>query len=227
MRLRPFWITALAAMATLLTACTTTQTLPREAAAGLRGQNLLLSTHAPTPFSVQTAGNSLWGGLGAIGGGIMAANMESQGAQVARQHKLTDPTPAMAAQLAQALQRQWGMRVVNPPLASDSDDAATLAAAARGRARYLLSVQTQVWGMTHISATRYTVQYNTRARLIDTQSGQVIAQADCNRPLPTGVNDSDPTYDQMLANDAAILKQLLRQSADDCLATLRQRMVAG
>lgn len=210
-----------------LAGCTATQTLSRQNTAGLRGQTLALALHPAGEFQVMTSGNMLWGGLGAVGAGVQASNTHLHGARVAREHQLQDPAPALAARLAQPLQRQWGMRLVSPPLNSAGDDPAALATAAKARARYLLSVQTQGWGMRYLSATRYMAQYSARARLIDTQTGQVLAQADCHRMPPPGVPDTAPTYDQMLANGAAVLKQHLRQSVDECLDLLHKRLLPG
>lgn len=225
---RLLFILALALpLALSLTACTTTQSISRDNAASLREQTLALALHPAGEFQVMTSGNMLWGGLGAIGAGILTSNALSHGARVAQEHALQDPAPALATRLVQPLQRQWGMRLVNPPLNSTDDDPAALAASAKARARYLLSVQTQGWGMHYLSATRYMAQYNARARLIDTQTAQVIAQADCHRMPPSDVDDRFPTYDQMLANGASVLKQHMRQAVDECLNTLHKRLLPG
>jgi hypothetical protein len=63
--------------------------------------------------------------------------------------------------------------------------------------------------------THYRVQYYAKARLVDASTGKVVAQAACN------IDSNDvmgaPTYGELYADNAALLKSKLQTDADKCV----------
>ena len=72
--------------------------------------------------------------------------------------------------------------------------------------------------------TDYLYEYSARMRLVDTKSGQVLAEGACSR-VPEETKAS-PTYDEMLANNAERLKQELRSAAEFCVNEFRTKTLA-
>jgi hypothetical protein len=66
--------------------------------------------------------------------------------------------------------------------------------------------------------------YTAKARLIDTQTRAVVAEGFCKRIPETNTNA--PTYEQLLLNDAALLKQELSKAASECVRTLKTEMLS-
>ena len=83
-------------------------------------------------------------------------------------------------------------------------------------ADYVLDVQTLNWSFAYFPTnwTHYRVMYAARVRLIDATSKAVVAEAGC-RSVPSDDKDA-PTYDQLLADKAALLKSHLAKAAAAC-----------
>jgi hypothetical protein len=62
--------------------------------------------------------------------------------------------------------------------------------------------------------TRYRVMYSARLRLIDVKRSQVIAEGSCSR-IPEETPNA-PTFDQLVADKAALLKRELAVAAEHC-----------
>ena len=92
------------------------------------------------------------------------------------------------------------------------------------QADLILAVGTLGWGFgpigqwrIHTSPTGWTIG------LIDMRSKAVVARATCTyNPLP---NDDDPQYDDVIANDFALLKGWLHQAAETCSDDYRSRIL--
>jgi hypothetical protein len=67
------------------------------------------------------------------------------------------------------------------------------------------------------------VLYAVKVRLIDVHKAKVLAEGFCHR------NDEDdpnpPTYDELTANKAELLKSRLRSDADACILELQQKLL--
>jgi hypothetical protein len=59
-------------------------------------------------------------------------------------------------------------------------------------------------------------------RLIDARTGRVLAEGICSQHP---VTSDGPTYDQLLANDAVLLKQMLGSIAESCSDDYRKRIL--
>lgn len=176
--------------------------------------------HPKPSFTAMTADKAVFAMLG-VGAAI------SEGREWVDIYAIPDPAVEVSLGLMQALERSHGMRLAAPPIASSQTDAASIASAARGHARYVLDVSTTRWGFSYFPAlwTRYWVPYQAQASLIDTESGKIVAQATCRSPLPNDVEG--PTYDEMLKDKAASLKKMLSTAAASCLDSLWNDMAPG
>jgi hypothetical protein len=66
--------------------------------------------------------------------------------------------------------------------------------------------------------------YSARMRLIDAKRGQVIAEGTCRR-VPAETPDA-PTYDQLVENKAARLKQEINSAAEQCVRNWSTTLLA-
>lgn len=90
----------------------------------------------------------------------------------------------------------------------------------------MVDVQTINWSLGYFPTdwNHYRVIYTAKARLIDSGSKAVLAEGSCVR-IPQD-NTGAPTYDELLANEASLLKKELSAAADECVKSLRKEMLA-
>jgi hypothetical protein len=205
----------------LVSGCTTInkQALAPTSSSLLQNQTVTQTVRKRPDFSAFTAGNATFGLVGALAA-------ISEGNNIIALNRIDDPSDAIAAGLSQALSAKHGTRVASPPIAVNDDDAKQIAATAKGKARFVVDVQTINWGFNYFPTdwTHYRVHYVGKARLIDVETSAVIAEGGC-RQIPE-TNANAPTYDQLMANSAALLRQELGRSVAACIRSLNKEMFA-
>jgi hypothetical protein len=211
----------LIATAVLLTGCvsTTTKTIDAQALSAVRKQSVVHTTRNMPDFSEMTPAKVPFGLIG-------AALMISEGNKTVASNKVADPANAIAGALLNAMQSAQGMQVVASPVRIDSEDPARIAELAKGKARFVLDVRTLVWQMLYFPTdwTHYRVFYTAKARLIDVDTRAVVAEAFCKQLPDSNVNA--PTFDEMLALNAARLKAINAAHAQACAESLGRDMLA-
>ncbi|NVD98509.1 hypothetical protein [Massilia sp. BJB1822] len=176
-------------------------------AATLNGQTVQ-PTQRPAPrFTAFSAGNALFGVFGAL-------SSVSSGDKLVADNQIEDPTPRLSRTLAQRLAASYGMLAAPQALAVDDSDNAALAAPAPN-SRLLVDVQGS-WKFAYLGldTSHYQVEYGARAKLIDTATKKVVANANCQAQSDRKLQP--PTYDEMLANQAARLKRALAVLSEAC-----------
>lgn len=191
-------------------------------AAGLsavRNQTVAVTVRKAPDFTALTPGNAMFGAVGGL-----AASAE--GNKIVAANHVADPADAIAQALASALHDGHGSQPVAGAVAVDTNDAARIAAQAKGKARFVIDVETRMWHMAYFPTdwTHYQVPYMAVARLIDAETAGVLAEGGCK--LAPETNAGAPTYDELLANGAARLKASLAASAATCAVRLRRDMFA-
>src|SRR5262249_38033840 len=134
-----------------------------------------------------------------------------------------DPAVAISDTLANALAKRFSLRVL-PADGSLTQATTPRELAARHRdSDLVLEVRTSDWGFHPTKLGRYGATYDRRVRLLGARTGNVLAEGVCSQhPVPTS---DGPTYDQLLANDAALLKQMLGSIAVSCSDDYRKRIL--
>lgn len=148
-----------------------------------------------------------------------------QGGATRNRPSIADTSSMIAKELAAALQASSGMLAANGSVKADGlVSIQEIASAAKGNATYVLDVQTVNFLVAYFPANwqRYQVQYSAIGRLINTDSGAVVATGTCNDVADNKA--TAPTYEMMMANDGAILRQKLALEAAACVATLKRDM---
>ena len=190
------------------------------AATALRGKTLVRTSRAAVPdFAAMTPGKASF----AIVGSLAAI---SAGNELIKTNHVPVPAAAISQAISEQLQGARGMRLVADPVAVGSRDVAQIAAAAAGKADYVLDVETVGWrfGYFSMSWNHYKVGHQAQGRLIDVANKKIVAQGNCSRD--PAYSDSLPTYDQLVANQAAVLKKELDAAARECAASLGRDILA-
>ena len=230
----------LAAMAVLTTGCGTVplQTM-NQSGTTLRDQTVAVTVREKPKFATISLADATvvavptvvlgLGVFGALATGIVVGGVHDLVQNKERNShtaRLPDPSQAIAAQLTAVLAKRDKIKVANGTVeAPVGAKAADIAVAARGKADYVLDIETLNWGAYYqlTSWTSYDVRLTAIASLINVKTGAVVASATCkdaNLTKPKG-----PSYVQLMANDSALIKQMVAREVSTCVATLKREML--
>jgi len=194
------------------------RSIDAQASTQLDGRSVTYVTRAKPSFAAMTAGKATFAVIGAVAA-------VSEGNSLIESNAIPDPAIDISLGLARLFERANHMTVVGPGVSAPADDAGRIAETARSRAEYVIDVRTVNWSLVYFPTnwTHYRVLYTTRARLIDTNSGKIVAEAACKQVPESDVGA--PTYDELLANKASLLKRTLATYGKRCIESLGQAMV--
>jgi hypothetical protein len=176
-------------------------------------------TYKKPSFTAFTAGKAAFGLLG-------AAAMISEGNDIVAKNNITDPAINISQELKSRLVEKFELKDTKDvsELGSDTEEEV---AKAIGKDALALDVKTLGWMFNYFPTnwTHYRVTYSARARIFDTSTGKLVAQIPC-----TYVSDDEKTavtYDQLLENNAALLKSKLESAGKSCTNIFMQHIVSG
>ena len=203
-----------------LTSCVSTKIVPiqQDRMANLQGSTITVSTREKPSFGAMTAGKATFGLLG-------AAAMISAGNEIVKKNAIEDPAVSIARELADSFASANAMTVVpTEGVLAKSTNPAELARQ-YSAADILLDVQTVNWSFAYFPTdwNNYRVIYSAKARLIDTRTRKVLAEGFCSR-VPEKTDDA-PSHEELLANQAARLKQELEAAAQHCVSEFRSKVL--
>lgn len=213
---------AVCCIAILATACGTVEKVAIDpgTTTAMRGKTVVRTTRVDKPvFGAMTAGNGAFAVLGAMAG-------LSAGTELIKKNNVPVPDDAIGSALGAQLQATRGMRFIDTPVTVATGDVGPIVAAAKGKADYVLDVQTVSWQFIYfpMSWRHYKVLYRAKARVIDVATEKVVAQGTCARD--PAYSESAPTYDQLMDNQAAGLKKELVTAGNECVASLQRDILA-
>jgi hypothetical protein len=201
---------ALLALSTVfLTGCVSTTNVPiqQNRRAQLSGATLAVTSRPLPAFADFKPSNAMFG----IVGGLASV---SSGNELIRQHDIKDPAPKIGDALAQHLASAWQMKPVSGvTVPIDTGNVEEIAKAAAGKADVVLDIQTVNWSLFYLALkwSRYQVVYTVKLRLIDARKKELIAEGFNAWKTPESTGYS--TYDELFADNAAILRQRLDEGA--------------
>ena len=140
----------------------------------------------------------------------------TDGNQLVQERGIYDPAGELSRRLAEAIHADYGLvydaDLVKKSRARDTKALVRLA----NRRDYALSVETSGWLFTHnIKHKNYHVKYYATARLIDVGQSRVIWKNSCEYDS-LAVGNPLVSYQQLLEDDAAYLKQSLDEASEIC-----------
>jgi hypothetical protein len=184
--------------------CVSTKIVPLQQArmASLQGKTLAVAKHEKPSFTAGTAGKAAFGMIG-------AAAMIAKGNSIVQENHVEDPAVYIAKELAGDLSTAHSMTLVP----------------AEGGADILLDVRTVNWSFIYFPTdwNSYRVIYSTKLKLTEAKSGKVLAEGFCAR-IPEK-SDGAPGYEELMADQAARLKQELKAGADQCIGEFRSKVL--
>ena len=155
----------------------------------------------------------------AAGGGQTGA-----GERLLQAHRIVDPAPEIARALTTALALRRHLEV-KPP--RHIDDSRTIRK--HFRADLVLDVTTEKWdlrdtGSSLAGTDRVRLFYQARLELYDTRTQETLASGECL--APTLKLAAAPSWKELEANDAEVLKRELRHASNYCLRHFGRRILA-
>jgi len=143
--------------------------------------------------------------------------------ELANNSGIADPSIEIAETLMAALSKKYSLARMEGVTIRAPVTVAELSKPDYPQADLILAVGTLGWGFGPIGRGQSHVSYRGTIGLIDMRSKAVVARATCTyNPLP---NDDDPQYDDVIANDFALLKGWLHQAAETCSDDYRLRIL--
>lgn len=191
--------------------------LDKEANARLRGRSITLVHREMPSFSAATPGKASFALVGAFA-------MLQAGDKIVKEDGIEDPAVRIGEELLQAIAGSNGMRIVGNDVIATTAERSKLSQQ-YSMADLALDVQTVSWSFVYFPTnwTHYRVVYNVQLRLIDTRRATLLADGHCEH-VPPETRDA-PTYEQLLADQGARLKQELAAAADQCIDELRSKVL--
>lgn len=184
----------------------------------LRGKTVATSNYETADFTAFTAGKAAFGAIG-------AATMVSAGNKIIEENNIPDPAIAIKSGLVENMQKARAIKVIDSSGTVSSDDAVNNLIAEYGSVDYILDIKTLNWMFNYYPTdwSHYRVTYQARLRLIDTASKDVIAETMCSSVQ--GDDENPPTKDDLLENEAALLKDYLEKASQACVDVLSSQIL--
>lgn len=208
--------------AVFVTGCVSTKTIPMDTASVVASQpqTVTVSQRATPDFAAMTATR---GALGVFG----AAAMVSEGNKLIEAKQVRDPAGYIGNAIAETLASQMELRQVDLGVVGTETRKASELAQEYSQADLLVDVETVNWNFSYFPTqfTKYRVVYNAKLRIIDTRSEAEVAGGYCHRVM--GEPNAAPSYEELLANEAQLLKEKLQRAADECIDEFQKTVLEG
>lgn len=202
-------------------ACVSTKNVPIDINAfeKIEFSKITLSKREKPDFSATTPGKAVLGGIGVIA-------MISAGNKIIQENEIEDPANFIGAQLGKMLAEKYDSVEVGRSDVVVSGLKTKSVIDTYSGVGILLDVQTINWSFIYFPTKwgKYKVIYSAKLRLIDSDSGTLLAEGFCQR-VPE-YNDNAPTKDQLLAESAARLKEELLLGANSCIEQLKMDVLS-
>lgn len=191
--------------------------LSQDAVPMIEGRQLSGVTREKPDFIATTPGNSMFGALG-------VAAMVKKGNTLVRENNIKDPAGRIYDILADAMASEYKVVLLDDNTVTADGGKVEELTAQVDDSRLLLDVQSLGWRFVHFPTSfgKYRVGYGVRMRLVDTSTSEVLAEAQCGHATPEKAEDA-PTHDELVANNAAILKQKLEEAARYCASEFKSK----
>jgi hypothetical protein len=155
--------------------------------------------------------------FGAVGGMAVVGMMIAEGNRIVRESEIRDPAIDIARRVAELYGHAHGLALAGQPIALHGEKPA----AAAGSAKSVVEVQTTSWGFfpTAMLGSHFEAAYAARLTLLNVANGAVVIKDKC--VIKVSKKPDAPSHEQLLADNAAVLKQQLSAAADACVEQLR------
>ena len=177
----------------------------------VKAQPEIVAVHYPpsTPFTAATRERSLVGGL------LGVALYVAKGNEMVKDHNLEDPILQVKNNFLSAVVQNTGItssRSIQEPQSEDSLDELQKAL---GKS-LVIDFKTTEWVLSYIRFdwSHYRLRYLAQARLIRLNEPRIIWQGVCK--VEEDQLLANPTWDEIIANNASLLKAKMKEAANRC-----------
>jgi hypothetical protein len=198
----------------LIYGCTTIEhkSLDKTSHDELIGKTIQTSLYDAPSFIAHTTTSGLFVGLVGATASIIRGN------KIVEEHSIKDPASEIARNVANDISSWYGLEVrQDESTLSTSDNLETLKTT-YGSADYLLDVKTISWGFRYFPTdwNNYQVFYGAKMRFIRMRDLTVLAEEGCEYKPSSSDTDDAPTYDDLLSDNAKVLKDGLQAAVSYC-----------
>jgi hypothetical protein len=206
------------ALALALGGCVSAPIKTLDSASELQGKIIVVTNYATPGFAAMTAGKAMFGMLG-------GAAMVMAGNDLVKKDQIPDTSIAVAAKVAQDLEKSHGDTLLPNSGVVATDDNATALVKEYPGADLIVDVKTIGWMSAYFPSDwgKYHVIYNARMRVLNGHTGQLVAQSICKSSWPD--KGHAPTKDQLLAHHGQLLKSLLQKAGDSCVNLFEKQIL--
>lgn len=197
-------------LAILVSSCASVTNKPINSVelSALTGRTITLTQRNKADFTAGTAGKGAFGALGGLA-------MISAGNRIVTDNDIADPSLKIGENLVKRFQEKHAVKLLESTIVV-TDDNVDQIIQKNNDADYVIDIQTTWWGFGYQPTdwSHYRVAYWAKARLINLHTKKVIAEGGCkSNPTP---QDGLPTYEEMLVNEAALLKSMINNAVSMC-----------
>lgn len=190
--------------------------LPESTASKLEGKSLVVTRHARPGFSAMTAGKAMFGLVGGLA-------MVAAGNKIIDENQVEDPAGILERELAPALAKRYGLALkpATTPLVEGQNPKKI--AGTQPDADYILDIHSTGWMWVYYPSdwNNYAVYYMMKLQLIDAKSGVAVSKMNCT--AHTKKDPNPPTRDAMLADGAALLKDMTQSLGWECMQLTKEQ----
>jgi hypothetical protein len=208
-----------------LTSCVSTKNvaLNSESAESLKNKKLVIVRSEKPDFAAVTFGNMM---IAMFTGGILGTiKIIHDGNKIVKENSIEDPSIQMAQNLASQISSQYQVEIIKQEVAKEMDyDEEEIAKEYKDIANYALDLRTINWsfGYLPMRTNSFRVIYSSKIRLINTENSKIIAEGFCAR-IPDG-SDYYPSYKELLANNAEVIKEELSKASLYCTDMFKEKV---
>ncbi len=184
------------------------------------------AVHYPSSsFNVRTPGKTLAGGGGALGSIISLGLFESAGEKMTKDYALEDPILNVQNHFLSSLETDLGLTNIRIVQESPSEDSIDELKRTVGNGM-VIDFKTTQWMLYYYPTdwSHYRIAYSARGRLVRLEDSQIIWQGTCES---VGQDPkTSPTMNELIANNGALLKEVISEAANACAEQLSTHFLA-
>lgn len=214
---------------TFLTSCVSNKisTLNLTDSVSMKGKTLAVIHEEKPSFIAMTSTNMI---IASLSGGILGSGiMIYQGNKIVKNNQIEDPAYFISNNLSKDLQSKYGIKIIDKGLEKKTNNVSKIAKQYENVADYVLDVSTIGWGIIYkrFQLNSYVVSYGSKLRLIDVRNAKVIAESPCAKNFSQREISNPPTYKELLADNAKIIKEELIIGAEACSKLFKETILVA
>ncbi len=209
----------LIALLSLLSNCVSTKNVPINISdsASIKGKTIVVLHDEKPSFSAMTYGNMMLASftLGIVG----VSSMIHDGNKIVKENEIEDPAMALSDNIAASLKSKYDVKIIDDKTPKEvSGSVSKISDQYRNSADYALDIRTASWILMYVpmKTNHFKILYSSKLKLIDLKISKVVAEGFCFFDSSSNKQDKLPTYDELLSDNAKVLKQKLSSATEFC-----------